>query len=99
MSEKTIRETLEVLYDFYVEEVGFDDHTADAVYSALEDEPDLVKVMRKIVDLVVPTGPDAMYLSNSEAWAMGYIKHWIENEFGVHLTDDSWEYVEEKDDR
>ena len=93
MSEKEIRETLEVLYrDFYVEEVGFDDMTASAVYGALETEPDVVGLAKQLIEtslLVDEFGDEWITLERAS------LEEILAEQFHIRFTDGGgWEYVE-----
>jgi len=92
MSEEEVRDTLRVLYEeFYVKEVGFDDHTASAVYGALDANPDVVTVLRMLLRLRDSMTPSGHNLPFRAAMEMVYER--IVNEFHVRLTDDGWEWT------
>jgi len=60
-----------------------------------KERPDVVKIMRWIVDRVIDDAPTNK-LTLEHAWALGYVKRWIEEEFHVRLTDgDRYEWVDE----
>ena len=88
MSEKEVRETLKVLYEeFYVKEVGFDDHTAEAVYGALDKDPDLVWLLRWAYEELEHAG------GGGEEAVLMALRDKLEEQ--VELTPDGWEYTDE----
>lgn len=111
MSEKDVRETLRVLYEeFYVKEVGFDDHTASAVYGVLEPDPDIVAVakeLRRAMNWAKKVESVGLDESDSAVRIVGQVAvledkrllDWLQDTFGFRLTEDGWEWIEtEKQD-
>jgi hypothetical protein len=97
MSEKEIRETLQVLHDeFYVKEVGFIDQIAEAVYLALEEEPDVVKMLRWLRHQEEHTNhPDEWKRQDT----YGSAARAVELQFHVRLMGDGWEWTEEDNEQ
>ena len=105
MSEKDVRETLRVLYEeFYVKEVGFDDHTASAVYGVLEADPDMVAMLlhareelqsceEVIAEADRAGGHILAWVQEAAVWSA--LIAWVEEKFHVRLTADGWEWTDE----
>jgi len=105
MSEKDVRETLRVLYEeFYVKEVGFDDHTAEAVYGVLDTDPDAVAMLchareelqgceEVIAEADRVGGHILAWVQEAAVWSA--LIAWAEGKFHVRLTDKGYEWAEE----
>jgi len=96
MSEKDIRDTLEALTDDYMKD-NYNDMILSAVYGVLDEEPDLVKVLRYVTPLWDAAWNSEKTCGMAIGDALLYVIEYITDELGVRLTEDgNWEYLEEE---